>query len=48
MRLLGYNTWLHKYIAFITSGLFGGVAGVLYIHFNGLITAGVGMVASGC
>ena len=48
MRVLGYNTWLHKYIAFISSGLFGGVAGVLYIHFNGLITpASVGMTASG-
>lgn len=38
MRILGYNTWLHKYIAFIIAGLFAGVAGVLYIHFNGLIT----------
>jgi branched-chain amino acid transport system permease protein len=48
MRVLGYNVWLHKYIAFISSGLFGGVAGVLYIHFNGLITpASVGMTASG-
>jgi branched-chain amino acid transport system permease protein len=48
MRVLGYNTWLHKYIAFIISGLFGGVAGVMYIHFNGLVTpASVGMTASG-
>jgi branched-chain amino acid transport system permease protein len=48
MRTLGYNTWLHKYIAFIISGLFGGVAGILYIHFNGVITPGsVGMAASG-
>jgi len=37
MRHLGYNTWLHKYIAFIISGLFAGVAGVLYLHFNGII-----------
>ena len=48
MRTLGYNIWLHKYIAFIISGLFGGVAGILYIHFNGVITPGsVGMAASG-
>lgn len=48
MRTLGYNIWLHKYIAFLTSGLFGGVAGILYIHFNGVITPGsVGMGASG-
>ena len=48
MHTLGYNIWLHKYLAFIISGLFGGVAGVLYIHFNGVITPGnVGMAASG-
>jgi branched-chain amino acid transport system permease protein len=37
MRSLGYNTWLYKYIAFVVAGLFAGVAGVLYIHFNGLV-----------
>jgi branched-chain amino acid transport system permease protein len=48
MRSLGYNTWLHKFMAFIVSGLFGGVAGILYTHFNGLITpASIGMAASG-
>ena len=48
MRHLGYNTWLYKYIAFIVSGLFAGVAGVLYVHFNGLITPGdVNFAASG-
>ena len=48
MRVLGYNTWLHKYLAFVISGLFGGVAGILYVHFNGVITPGsVGMAASG-
>lgn len=29
MRTLGYNTWLYKYIAFIVSGAFAGIAGVL-------------------
>lgn len=38
MRILGYNTWLYQYIAFIVSGLFAGMAGVLYAHYNGLIT----------
>jgi branched-chain amino acid transport system permease protein len=28
MRILGYNTWLHKYIAFIIAGGFGGLAGI--------------------
>ena len=38
MRILGYNTWLHKYIAFIISGAFGGIAGVLWAHSNGLVS----------
>ena len=38
MRALGYNTWLYKYIAFIIAGLFAGVAGVLYIYFNGFVS----------
>jgi branched-chain amino acid transport system permease protein len=33
MRTLGYNTWLYKYIAFIISGSFAGVAGVLFSYF---------------
>jgi branched-chain amino acid transport system permease protein len=35
MRAIGYNTWLHKYLAFILSGLFAGVAGVLMAYYNG-------------
>ena len=38
MRTLGYNTWLYKYIAFIVSGLFAGVAGILFAYHNGIMT----------
>lgn len=38
MRVLGYNTWLHKYIAYIIAGAFGGLAGVLWAHMNGLVS----------
>ena len=38
MRSMGYNTWLYKYIAFIIAGFFAGVAGMLFIHHNGIIT----------
>lgn len=38
MRILGYNTWLHKYIAFVIAGAFGGVAGVLWAHSHGLVS----------
>jgi branched-chain amino acid transport system permease protein len=48
MRCLGYNTWLYKFIAFIIGGLFAGVAGVLYVHFNGAVCpANVGLASSG-
>jgi len=38
MRILGYNTWLHKYLAFIIAGGFGGLAGVLWAHANGHVS----------
>jgi branched-chain amino acid transport system permease protein len=38
MQILGYNTWLHKYIAFIIAGAFGGLAGVLWAFTNGHVS----------
>ncbi len=38
MKILGYNTWLHKYIAFIIAGAFGGLAGVLWVHTAGIVS----------
>ncbi len=38
MQILGYNTWLHKYIAFVIAGGYGGLAGVLWAHTNGIVT----------
>ena len=38
MKMLGYNTWLHKYIAFVIAGGFGGLAGVLWTHLNGIVS----------
>jgi len=38
MRALGYNTWLYKYIAFIIAGFFAGIGGVLFVHWNMLIS----------
>jgi branched-chain amino acid transport system permease protein len=40
MRVLGYNTWLHKYIAFVIAGAFGGLAGVLWAHLTGIVSPG--------
>lgn len=38
MRILGYHTWLHKYLAFIIAGGVGGLAGVLWVHLSGLVS----------
>ena len=38
MKILGYNTWLHKYIAFVIAGGFGGLSGVLWAHTAGIVS----------
>jgi branched-chain amino acid transport system permease protein len=34
MTVLGYNVWLHKYLAYVIASSFAGVGGVLYLYFN--------------
>lgn len=34
MRALGYNTWRFKMAAFIVAGMFAGLSGALFAHFN--------------
>ena len=34
MKVLGFNVWLHKYLAFIIAGAFAGLGGALYAHFT--------------
>ena len=38
MQVLGYHTWLHKYLAYITSALFGGLAGILNATLTGFVS----------
>jgi branched-chain amino acid transport system permease protein len=38
MRILGYNTWLHKYLTFIIAGAFGGLSGVLWAYTAGIVS----------
>ena len=38
MRILGYNTWLHKYVAFVIAGAIAGLSGVLWAFTNGLVS----------
>jgi len=37
MSVLGYNVWLYKYINFIVTGLFAGLAGILFAYYNGFV-----------
>lgn len=34
MAAVGYNTWLYKYLAFVISGAFAGIAGILFSYYN--------------
>ncbi len=38
MQSLGYNVWLHKYIAFIVAAIFAGIAGMLMAYYNGFVS----------
>ena len=38
MRALGYNIWLHKYIAFVFSALFAATAGVMSAFYKGFVS----------
>ena len=38
MQTLGYNVWLHKYLAFVISALFAGCAGVMGAYYDGFVS----------
>jgi branched-chain amino acid transport system permease protein len=38
MRALGYDVWLHKYLAFVLSGAFAGLAGALWAYYDGFVS----------
>jgi branched-chain amino acid transport system permease protein len=38
MRVLGYNVWLHQYLALVIAGAFAGLAGSLYAYFNSFVS----------
>jgi branched-chain amino acid transport system permease protein len=38
MRVLGYHTWLHKYLSYVSAAAFGSVAGALWAYFDGFIS----------
>ena len=38
MEVLGYNTWAHKYVAFVIAGALAGVAGTLFVYENRFVS----------
>lgn len=38
MEVLGYDTWRYKYVAFVLAGLFAGLAGNLFVYYNGFVS----------
>ena len=47
-KSLGYSTWLRRFLAFLLSGFFAGVAGVLYVYYRmGISPTDVGIDVSG-
>jgi branched-chain amino acid transport system permease protein len=38
MNALGYNVWLIRFVAFLFSGFWSGVAGLLFIYYNDFIS----------
>jgi branched-chain amino acid transport system permease protein len=40
MAALGYNVWLHRYVASIIAALLAGLAGALHAWHNGIVTPG--------
>jgi len=37
MRALGYNVWLYKYIAYLSSAMVASFSGVLFVYYNNFI-----------
>ncbi len=46
MRVLGYNVWLHKYLALIITSAFAGLGGNLYAYYNTFISPSIGDLGS--
>ena len=38
MNALGYNVWLIRFLAFLFSGLWSGVAGLLFLYYNQFVS----------
>ena len=46
MNALGYNVWLIRFLAFVFSGFWTGVAGMLFVYYNQFISPQVAALTS--
>ena len=47
MAALGYHVWMIRFLAFVLSGLWSGVAGLLFLYYNQFVSPqGVALTAS--
>jgi branched-chain amino acid transport system permease protein len=46
MNALGYNVWLIRFVAFLFSGFWSGVAGLMFIYYNNFISPQVAALQS--
>lgn len=46
MKTMGYNVWLHKYLALIITGAFAGLGGNLYVYYNTIVGPNIADLAS--
>ncbi len=37
MQVLGYNVWAYRYVASVLAGFFAGLAGILFVYYNGYV-----------
>jgi branched-chain amino acid transport system permease protein len=38
MRILGYDTWVHRYLTYVVAGFFGSISGVFWAYYNGFVS----------
>ena len=38
MRILGYHTWVHRYVTFVVTAAIAGISGVVWAYYNGFVS----------
>jgi branched-chain amino acid transport system permease protein len=38
MRILGYHTWIHRYLTFVVTAAIAGIAGIVWAYYNGFVS----------